>query len=47
MAYDHMLYMAIAKRAWGVICHLEGRYSEAGERLKQALQMFRELETLW
>lgn len=43
----HMLYQAIAHRAWGVASHLAGKYAEAESRLEQALALFDELGTRW
>jgi tetratricopeptide (TPR) repeat protein len=45
--YGHILYQAIAHRAWGVAYRLAGEYAEAEARLKQALQLFESLETRW
>ena len=45
--YDHKLYRAIAHRAWGVGRRLDGHYPEAETRLKQALELFQQLETRW
>jgi tetratricopeptide (TPR) repeat protein len=45
--YDHKLYRAIAHRAWGVFYRLAGQYAEADERLIQALEIFRQLNTHW
>jgi tetratricopeptide (TPR) repeat protein len=45
--YDHILYRAIAQRAWGVIYNLEGKYPEAEERFNQALALFQEMGALW
>jgi tetratricopeptide (TPR) repeat protein len=44
---DHILYLAITHRSWGVIHLLEGEYAEAEARLNQALELFQELETRW
>jgi len=45
LRYDHKLYLAIAHRAWGVVHLLAGEYSEAESRLKQALDLFIDLNT--
>ncbi len=45
--YDHTLYLAIAQRAWGVAYRLAGEYAESESRLKQALDLFQQLETRW
>lgn len=44
---DHKPYLAVAHRAWGVACLLEGRHSEAETRLQQALQIFEAMEARW
>jgi tetratricopeptide (TPR) repeat protein len=44
---DHRPYLAIAHRAWGVAHHLAGETSAAEERLKQALELFEELQSHW
>lgn len=43
----HRPYQAIAHRAWGIACRLEGEYADAEMRLNQALALFEELETPW
>jgi tetratricopeptide (TPR) repeat protein len=43
----HRLYLAIALRGWGVAHRLAGEYQEAEARLKDALELFRELEAGW
>jgi tetratricopeptide (TPR) repeat protein len=45
--YDHVLYQAIAHRAWGVAHRLAGEYAEANVRLSQALELFQGLDTRW
>lgn len=44
---DHQPYLAIAHRAWGVAHRLQGEYSTADERLRQALAIFAEREAHW
>ena len=44
---NHKLYLAIAQRAWGVAHRLAGEHAEAEARLKQALELFEELEARW
>jgi len=43
----HRLYLAIAHRSWGVAHRLAGEYPEAEARLRQALELFDQLETGW
>lgn len=43
----HILYQAIAHRAWGVLYRLQGEYAAAEARLQQALALFEGLETRW
>jgi tetratricopeptide (TPR) repeat protein len=45
--HGHMLYQAIAQRAWGVAQRLAGEYAESAARLKQALAIFQSLDTRW
>src|SRR4029079_2938035 len=45
--YGHVLYQAIAHRAWGVAHRLAGEYSAAEKRLQQALVLFQQMETRW
>ena len=45
--YGHVLYQAIAHRAWGIAHRLAGEYVEAEMRLKQALELFDGLDTRW
>jgi tetratricopeptide (TPR) repeat protein len=44
---DHQPYLAIAHRAWGVACRLDGEYVDAADRLQKALALFEQLETRW
>jgi tetratricopeptide (TPR) repeat protein len=44
---NHILYLAIAHRAFGVLHRLNGNYQESEERLRNALDLFRQLETRW
>jgi tetratricopeptide (TPR) repeat protein len=43
----HILYHAIAQRAWGVAHMLSGNYPEAAQRLGQAHELFTSLGTQW
>jgi tetratricopeptide (TPR) repeat protein len=45
--YDHVLYQAIAHRAWGVLNRLKGQYDEASAHFQKALVLFQKLETRW
>jgi len=45
--YGHVLYLAIAHRAWGVAHRLSGEHAEAKDRLSQALALFQSLNTRW
>lgn len=45
--YGHLLYQAIAHRAQGVAHRLRRDYSQATERLHQALELFQSLGTRW
>lgn len=47
LRYGHLLYQAIAHRAWGVAHRLAGEYGAAEQRLHQALDIFRSLGTRW
>ncbi len=47
LRYEHLLYQAIAHRAWGVAHRLAGEYAESEGRLQQALEIFRSLGTRW
>jgi hypothetical protein len=44
---DHLPYLAIAHRCYGVICLLDEQYAEADARLSQALALFVEMEASW
>jgi tetratricopeptide (TPR) repeat protein len=44
---DHRPYMAVAHRAWGIAHRLNSEYDEADGRLKQALELFSELDAPW
>ena len=44
---DHQPYLAIAHRAWGIACRLDGDYHDAADRLQKALALFEQLETQW
>jgi tetratricopeptide (TPR) repeat protein len=39
--------MAVAHRAWGIAHRLVNEYDEAEGRLRQALELFSELDTSW
>jgi tetratricopeptide (TPR) repeat protein len=43
----HLLFQAVAHRAWGVMHRLQGEYADAETRLNQALELFQGLETRW
>lgn len=43
----HMLFKASAQRALGVLHRLTGDYEKSGEHLRQALQIFEDMETRW
>jgi len=45
--YDHLLYLAIAHRAFGVAHRLAGEPAEAEARLRQAVELFAEVEARW
>lgn len=47
LRYGHLLYQAIAHRAWGVAHRLAGEYAASEQRLQQALDIFRTLGTRW
>lgn len=47
LQYGHLLYQAIAHRAWGVAHRLAGEYTAAEKRLQQALDIFHTLGTRW
>jgi tetratricopeptide (TPR) repeat protein len=44
---DHQPYLAIAHRAWGIACRLEGDYDDADARFTKALGLFDKLEFRW
>lgn len=44
---DHLPYLAVAHRAWGVAHRLAGEFSMAETRLKQALELFEDLDFPW
>lgn len=44
---DHRPYLAVAHRSWGVAYRLAGKHEEAEERLRKALDLFRELDSRW
>ncbi|RPI34769.1 MAG: tetratricopeptide repeat protein [Chloroflexota bacterium] len=44
---DHILFRAIAHRAWGAAHHLEGDNVKAVGRLGEALDLFTRLNTPW
>lgn len=44
---EHSLYLAIASRAWGVLCRLEGQFKEAEAQLVKAADAFRGLDMRW
>jgi tetratricopeptide (TPR) repeat protein len=43
----HILFQAVAHRAWGVLHRLQGEYAAAEARLNQALELFQGMETRW
>ena len=45
--YDHKLYQAVARRAWGVARRLAGKYAESQIRFDQALEIFQQMDTRW
>jgi len=45
--YGHLLYQAIAHRAWGVAHRLAGEYAASEARLQQALEIFGSPGTRW
>jgi tetratricopeptide (TPR) repeat protein len=45
--HGHILYQAIAHRAWGTAHRLAGEFEQAETRLDQALQLFQGLNTRW
>ncbi|MGB3715943.1 MAG: hypothetical protein WA996_16070 [Candidatus Promineifilaceae bacterium] len=46
-ADDHRPYLAVAHRAWGIAHRLDQEYDEAEGRLRQAMELFSELDTPW
>lgn len=44
---SHQPYLAIAHRSWGVAHRLNGEFTEAGNRLTQALALFDDLGARW
>ena len=44
---EHILYLAAAHRAWGVLHRLEGQYDQAEARLLEAVALFEALDTRW
>ena len=47
LRYEHLLYQAIAHRAWGVAHRLAGETAASEQRLQQALEIFHTLGTRW
>ena len=47
LRYGHLLYQAIAHRAWGVAHRLAGETIASEQRLQQALEIFHTLGTRW
>lgn len=45
--HGHVLYQAIAHRAWGAAHRLAGEYTEAAARLNRALDLFSESGARW
>lgn len=45
--HGHVLYQAIAHRAWGTAHRLAGEYDRAETRLKRALELFQGMGTRW
>ena len=45
--YDHVLYRAIAHRAFGVAHRLAQEHAEAEARFRQALELFQRLDARW
>ena len=43
----HILYQAVAHRAWGVLHRLQGEHAMAEDQLRLALEIFEGLETRW
>jgi len=44
---NHLPYLAVAHRAWGVLHRLTGDYHKADKRYKQSLEIFNTLEMHW
>ena len=44
---EHLPYQAVAHRAWGIACRLDGDFDQAEMRLTQALAIFEELGFRW
>jgi hypothetical protein len=44
---EHLLYQAVADRAWGVAHRLAGQLADSEARLLHALEVFRRLGTRW
>ena len=47
LRYGHLLYQAIAHRAWGVAHRLAGEHTASEQRLQQAMEIFGSLGTRW
>jgi hypothetical protein len=45
--HGHVLYQAIAHRAWGTAHRLAGEYDRAETRLNRALELFQGMATRW
>jgi tetratricopeptide (TPR) repeat protein len=45
--HGHVLYQAIAHRAWGIAHRLEGAHTEAQRHLHQALALFSRFDARW
>jgi tetratricopeptide (TPR) repeat protein len=45
--HGHVLYQAVAHRAWGTIHRLAAEYDQAESRLNRALELFQRLGTRW
>jgi len=43
----HQLYLAIAKRAWGVLHRMRGDFDDSENCLQEAIVLFTKLETWW
>ena len=44
---DHQPYLAIANRAWGIACRVDGEYADAEARFMKALELFDKLDSRW